>query len=50
MTIDATRMALDAGIDGFAHLFMDRPHTDAIIAAIADAGVSSCPVWCSTPR
>ena len=25
LTIDATRMSIDAGVDGLAHLFMDRP-------------------------
>ena len=38
LTIDATRMSIDAGIDGLAHLFMDRPHTPEIIDAIAGAG------------
>ncbi|MGC5341501.1 amidohydrolase family protein [Streptomyces sp. DT24] len=35
LTVDATRMAIEAGIDGFAHLFMDRPHTVEIIELIA---------------
>jgi len=39
LTLDSVRMGLDAGIDGFAHLFMDRPHTDEIVARMADAGV-----------
>jgi imidazolonepropionase-like amidohydrolase len=39
LTADATRMALDAGVDGLAHLFVDEPHTDAIVSAIRDAGV-----------
>ncbi|MFC0041823.1 amidohydrolase family protein [Actinomadura rayongensis] len=43
LTIDATRMAVEAGIDGLAHLFMDRPHTDEIIALIRDAGVFVVP-------
>jgi imidazolonepropionase-like amidohydrolase len=43
LTVDATRMGLDAGIDGFAHLFMDQPHTDELIARIADAGVFVTP-------
>ncbi|POH69794.1 imidazolonepropionase [Cryobacterium zongtaii] len=38
LTVDATRMAVDAGIDGLAHLFMDRPHTPEIIDAIAESG------------
>jgi imidazolonepropionase-like amidohydrolase len=46
LTIDATRMALDAGIVGLAHLFMDGPHTEQIVAAIADSGafVTACVV------
>lgn len=38
LTIDATQMAVDAGIDGLAHLFMDRPHTPQIIDAISESG------------
>ena len=38
LTVDATQMSIDAGIDGLAHLFMDRPHTSRIIDAIAGAG------------
>lgn len=38
LTIDATQMSIDAGIDGLAHLFMDRPHTPHIIDAIAQSG------------
>ena len=38
LTIEATQMSIDAGIDGLAHLFMDRPHTTAIIDAIAQSG------------
>lgn len=38
LTIDATQMAVDAGIDGLAHLFMDRPHTPEIVDAIARSG------------
>lgn len=43
LTVDATRMGLDAGIDGFAHLFMDQPHTDELVARIAEAGVFVTP-------
>ncbi|MGI9823524.1 amidohydrolase family protein [Agromyces sp. Marseille-Q5079] len=35
LTIDATLTAVNAGIDGLVHLFMDRPHTAAIIDRIA---------------
>ncbi|MEV6345171.1 amidohydrolase family protein [Actinoplanes sp. NPDC051851] len=43
LTVDATRMAVDAGIGGLAHLFMDRPHTADIIAAIAASGAFVTP-------
>ncbi|MEV3927130.1 amidohydrolase family protein [Actinomadura coerulea] len=43
LTLDATRMAVEAGIDGLAHLFMDRPHTAEIIDLIKDAGVFVVP-------
>ncbi len=38
LTIDATRMCLDAGIDGLAHLFMDRAHTPDIVDQFAKTG------------
>lgn len=43
LTIDATRMAIEAGIDGLAHLFMDQPHTDEIIDLIAASGAFVVP-------
>ncbi len=43
LTVDATAMALEAGIDGLAHLFMDRPHTPQIVAAIAQSGAFVIP-------
>lgn len=43
LTADATRMAVDAGIHGLAHLFLDQPHTDDIIERIATAGVFVVP-------
>lgn len=43
LTLDATRMCVDAGVDGLTHLFMDRPHTDEIVARIADAGMFVVP-------
>ncbi|MCW2877705.1 MAG: amidohydrolase [Sphaerisporangium sp.] len=43
LTIDATRMAVEAGIDGFAHLFMDQPHTDEIIDLIVTSGAFVVP-------
>lgn len=44
LTVDATLTAVDAGIDGLVHLFMDQPHTLAIIDRIAtsDAFVIPC--------
>lgn len=38
LTIEATQMSIEAGIDGLAHLFMDRPHTPEIVEAIAQSG------------
>ena len=35
LTVDATRTAVRAGIDGVVHLFMDQPHTGAIIDQVA---------------
>ncbi|GAA1569058.1 amidohydrolase family protein [Dactylosporangium maewongense] len=43
LTVDATRMAVDAGVHGLAHLFMDQPHTDDVIERIATAGVFVVP-------
>lgn len=43
LTLDATRMAVQAGIDGLAHLFMDQPHTDEVIDLVKDAGVFVVP-------
>ncbi|BBH65269.1 imidazolonepropionase [Actinoplanes sp. OR16] len=43
LTIDATRMAIEAGIGGLAHLFMDRRHTDEIVALVAGAGAFVVP-------
>ncbi|MET7457972.1 amidohydrolase family protein [Streptomyces sp. NPDC005574] len=43
LTIDATRMAVEAGIDGLVHLFMDGPHTEEIISLIRDADVFVVP-------
>ncbi|WP_435243598.1 amidohydrolase family protein [Streptomyces cucumeris] len=42
LTIDATRMAIEAGIDGLVHLFVE-PATDDIITMIKDAGVFIVP-------
>ncbi|MGI8591832.1 MAG: amidohydrolase family protein [Nakamurella sp.] len=43
LTLRATEQALAAGVDGLAHLFIDRPHTRKIIDAIAAAGVFVTP-------
>lgn len=43
LTIDATRAAIDAGVDGLAHLFMDGPHTDEIIGLVAASGAFVVP-------
>jgi imidazolonepropionase-like amidohydrolase len=37
-TAAATQQAIAAGVDGLAHLFLDRPHTPELIAAIASSG------------
>jgi imidazolonepropionase-like amidohydrolase len=34
---------LDAGADGLTHLFVDQPHTDELIARIADSGMFVIP-------
>jgi imidazolonepropionase-like amidohydrolase len=43
LTLDATRMAIEAVMDGLVHLFMDRPHTDEIIELIARSGAFVVP-------
>lgn len=43
LTADATWMSLEAGVDGFAHLFLDRPHDDQIIGLIARSGAFVVP-------
>ena len=42
-TLDATRRSIDAGVDGLAHLFIDRPHTPAIVATVAASGAFVTP-------
>ncbi|MGW4527386.1 amidohydrolase family protein [Amycolatopsis sp. NPDC004378] len=46
LTLDATRMAARAGIDGVVHVFMDRPHTTEIIDLIAEADMFVVPCVC----
>ncbi|MFB9908956.1 amidohydrolase family protein [Allokutzneria oryzae] len=43
LTVEATRMAAEAGIDGLVHVFMDQPHTAEIIDLIKDAGMFVVP-------
>ncbi|MEV8436747.1 amidohydrolase family protein [Actinosynnema sp. NPDC051121] len=43
LTVEATRTAVEAGVDGLVHLFMDRPHTDEIIELIASSGAFVVP-------
>ncbi|MEU1732363.1 amidohydrolase family protein [Streptosporangium sp. NPDC020145] len=43
LTVEATRMAVEAGVDGLAHLFMDRPHDDEIIDLVARSGAFVVP-------
>ncbi|MER6546307.1 amidohydrolase family protein [Streptomyces sp. NPDC001250] len=43
MTLAATEQAIEVGADGLAHLFIDRPHTEEIVSAIAGAGIFVTP-------
>ncbi|MFE9572973.1 amidohydrolase family protein [Streptomyces sp. NPDC006692] len=43
ITLDATRQALDVGVDGLAHLFIDQRADEAIVLALADADVFVAP-------
>ncbi|WP_428950551.1 amidohydrolase family protein [Streptomyces sp. cg35] len=43
LTVEATDMAIEAGVDGLAHLFMDGPHSDEIITLIRDSGTFVVP-------
>ncbi|ADJ47107.1 organophosphate acid anhydrase [Amycolatopsis mediterranei S699] len=43
LTLDATRMAAEAGIDGVVHVFMDRPHTREIVDLIVESGMFVVP-------
>lgn len=43
LTLAATEQAIAVGVDGLAHLFIDQPHTQQIVAAIADAGLFVTP-------
>jgi imidazolonepropionase-like amidohydrolase len=43
LTVDATHMAIEAGVDGLVHLFMDQPHSDETIELIARSGAFVVP-------
>jgi imidazolonepropionase-like amidohydrolase len=43
LTLAATHRAITSGVDGLAHLFLDRPHTPEIIAAVAASGAFVTP-------
>ncbi|HZR39392.1 MAG TPA: amidohydrolase family protein [Ktedonobacteraceae bacterium] len=43
LTFATTAQAIAAGMDGLAHLFLDRPHTPELIAAIAEVGAFVTP-------
>jgi imidazolonepropionase-like amidohydrolase len=43
MSIKATERAINAGIDGLMHIFIDKPYTKQIIGAIVNSGVFVCP-------
>ncbi len=49
-TIETTARAVAAGVDGLAHIFIDKPHTPEIVEAIAASGafVSPCLVLSSS--
>jgi imidazolonepropionase-like amidohydrolase len=42
-TFAATQQVIAAGVDGLAHVFVDRPHTHELIAAIATSGAFVTP-------
>ncbi|WP_456846313.1 amidohydrolase family protein [Cellulomonas sp. P5_C6] len=43
LTVDATMSAVQAGVDGLTHVFMDRPHTPEVVAALAAANAFVVP-------
>jgi len=42
-TAAGTQQAIAAGVDGLAHVFLDRPHTPELIAAVASSGAFVTP-------
>ena len=43
MTIEASQRAIECGIDGLMHIFIDQPHNAEIITTIANSGAFVCP-------
>ena len=43
MTIEAAKRAINTGIDGLMHIFIDQPYTKEIIDLIVGSGVFVCP-------
>jgi imidazolonepropionase-like amidohydrolase len=43
LTLDATLMAIEAGIDGLVHVFMDQPHTDKVVSLLKNSGTFVVP-------
>lgn len=43
MSTKATERAINGGIDGLMHIFIDKPHTKEIIDTIVNSGVFVCP-------
>lgn len=44
LTVDSSRKAIEVGVDGLAHMFIDRPEgTEELVKAIAEAGVFVTP-------
>lgn len=45
MTAEAAEQAVQTGMDGLAHIHIDRPHTPGLVAAVAASGafVTACP-------
>ena len=43
MSSIATERAINAGINGLMHIFIDKPYTKEIISAIVNSGVFVCP-------
>ena len=43
LTVETKKMALKAGIDGLAHVFMDRPHDQEIVQLLVGSGAFVVP-------